>query len=99
MANNIPQNHSHAPDFRGGVFGITVEAFVDANSPLVGKSIINGLWSKISTSSQMRHGNYLMDRSRDLLGRYLQLIEDHQQDVIWDSIDESVRPPMSQSVR
>lgn len=89
MANNVHQNPNHVPDL-GGIHGVTIEGFVDVNSPLVGSSIFNGLWRKLSTSSQIQQGDYLVDRSRDLFRRHLQLIELHQHDVIWDTIDELV---------
>lgn len=89
MASNVHQNPNHISNL-GNIPGVTIEGFVDVNSPLVGSSIFNGLWRKLSISSQMQQGDYLLDRSRDLFRRYLQLIELHQHDVIWDTIDELV---------
>ena len=86
-SNNVPLNH--APSGFGGV-DVNVEGFVDVNTPLVGKSIIDGLWGKFSTSSQLQQGDFLMDRSRNLLRRHLHLIEVNDQDTIRKKIDELV---------
>jgi hypothetical protein len=88
MANNVSQNH--APDFLGGVVEVTVGGVVDVTSPLIGRSIIDGLRTKFSPSGQMQEGDYFMDRSRDILKRHLQLIEVHQQDLIRLGIEKSV---------
>lgn len=89
MANNISLNHP--PDLLGGVVEVTVGGVVDVSSPLIGRSIIDGLRTKFSTGSQMQQGDYFMDRSRDLLRRHLQLIEVHQQDTIRLRIEELVQ--------
>ena len=89
MANNISPNHP--PDLLGGVVEVTIGGVVDVSSPLIGRSIIDGLRTKFSTGSQVQEGDYFMDRSRDLLRRHLQLIEVHQQDTIRLRIEELVQ--------
>lgn len=83
------QNH-HAPDVLGGVAEVAVNGVIEVTGPLIGRSIIDGLWKKISPRSQIQEGDYFMDRSRDLLRRHIQLIELREQDVISRNIHELV---------
>lgn len=87
MANNV--SPSCAPDTRD-VVEVTVAGVIDIAGPVIGGSIIDNLRRIFSTSIQMREGDYLMDRSRELLRRHIQLLEIHQQDVIWGNVDELV---------
>lgn len=87
-ANAVSPNH--APDL-GGVFEVTVGGVVEVASPLIERSIIDGLWRKLSAGGQIREGDYFMDRSRDILRQHLQLIEVHDQDTIRLNIDEFVK--------
>lgn len=87
MSNNSSQNH--ASDSAGGI-DVNVDGFIDVNSPLVGRSILDGLRRRFSTNDQMKEGDYLMDRSRNMLRKHLQLIEVDDQDTIRRSIDELV---------
>ena len=80
MANNVSQN---------GFLGLLGDV-IDVTSPLVGRSIIDGLRSQFSISNQVRQGDYYMDRSSDLLRRHLQVIEVRQQDAIREGIEELV---------
>jgi hypothetical protein len=87
MANTVSPNNP--PDV-GGVFEVAVGGVVEVDSPLIGRSIIDGLRRKFSAGGQIKEGDYFMDRSRDLLRRHLQLIEVHDQDTIRLNIDEFV---------
>jgi hypothetical protein len=82
MANNFSQNHT--PNVLGGV-ELTVGGFVDVTGPPIGTK---GLWGDFTASTQIEEGDYLMDRSRDLLRRHLQMIEVHDQDTIRERIDK-----------
>jgi len=83
MANGVSQ--SYAPS---GVVEVIVGGTIDVSGPLVGRSIIDGLRKKFSPSGQVQEGDDLMDRSRDLLRRHLQLMEVNDQDAIRKKIDE-----------
>jgi hypothetical protein len=74
MANNLSPNP--AP---GGV--------VDVAGPLIGRSIIDSLRRKFSPSGLVQDGDFLMDQSRDLLGRHLQLMEARDQKAIRKNFD------------
>ena len=86
MANSISPNH--APD--EGSIEETVGGVVDVAGPLIGRSIIDGLRRKFFPSGLVQEGDFLMDRSRDLLGRHLQLMEVHDQDAIRENLDQLV---------
>jgi hypothetical protein len=88
MANSDSQNH--VPDFPGDVVEVTVGGVVNVTGPPVGWNIIDGLRRKFTTSSQMQQGDDLMDNTRVLLKRHLQLIEVREQDAIRRSIEELV---------
>ena len=83
MANNVPPNH--APD--GGFIEPTVGGVVDVAGPHIGRSIIDGIRRKFSPSGLEQEGDFLMDQSRDLLRRHLQLMEVHDQDAIRNNFD------------
>lgn len=84
MANNVPPNHT--PD--GGFIDETVGGVVDVAGPLIGRNIIDGLRRKFSPSGMVQEGDFLMDRSRDLLGRHLQLMDVRDHKAIRTSFDE-----------
>jgi hypothetical protein len=86
MANNVSPNS--APDNHRGVIEVTVAGVVDITGPVIGRSIFDNLRRKLSVSSQMREGDFLMDRSRDLLRRHIQLFEIRQQDAIRENVDD-----------
>jgi hypothetical protein len=86
MANNVSSNH--AP--HGGFIEETVAGVVDVAGPLIGRSIIDGLRRKFSPSGLVQEGDFLMDRSRNLLGRHFQLMEVRDQDTIRDNVDQLV---------
>lgn len=86
MPDNASQSHS--PDALGGVLEVTVDGVVNVSSSFIGRSIIDGLWRRLTVSSQIQEGDYFMDQSRLLLRRHLQLIEVREQDEIRQSIDE-----------
>ena len=86
MANNVSRDH--APEFLGGVVEVNVGGVVEVTGPLIGRSIIDGLWKKFSASGLVQEGDDFMDRSRVLLRRHLQLIEVNDQDTIRDNIDK-----------
>lgn len=90
MANEVSLNN--VPNY---LLGGTID--VEVISPLVGRSIFDGLRRKLSTSGQMEKGDYFMDRSRELLRRHLQLIELEEQDTIRQKFDEFVIPSMCRS--
>jgi hypothetical protein len=83
MASSISQNY--APS---GVLEVIVGGAIDVSGPLVGRSIIDGLRKRFSPNGQVQEGDDLMDRSRDLLRRHLQLMEINDQDAIRKKIDE-----------
>jgi hypothetical protein len=64
---------------------------VDVTSPFIGRSILDGLRTNFSSNNLMQEGDDLMDRSRVLLNRHIQLIEVRDQAVIRRSIVESVK--------
>ena len=87
MPNNVPPNPTS--DSLGDVIEVNVGGVVEVNGSLIGRSIIDGFWSKFSPSSQIQEGDYYMDRSRDLLKRHLRLIDLDEQDAIWQRLDRS----------
>lgn len=91
MANEVSPNI--VPSY---LLGGTID--VEVTGPLVGRSIFDGLRRKFSTSGQMEKGDYLMDRSRELLRRHLQLIELEEQVAIRKKFDELVIPSTCRSL-
>ena len=87
MSNDLSKNH--ASHFVGSV-DVNVDGSIDVNSPLVGRSIMDGLRRKFSTSDQMQEGDYLMDRSRILLKKHFQLITLDEKEAIRINIEELV---------
>ena len=85
MANNVSQNH--ATENLGGVLEVSVGGVVEVSGPLIGRSIIDGLRRKFSAHDQIQEGDCLMDRSRELLRRHLQLMEVREQDAIRKKFD------------
>ena len=85
MSNNAPPNRTF--DSLGDVIEVNVGGVVEVNGSLVGRSMIEGFWSKFSPSSQIQEGDCYMDRSRDLFKRHLRLIEVREQDAIWQRFD------------
>ena len=83
MANIVPPNHAHD----GGFIEETVGGVVDVAGPVIGRSIIDGLRRKFSPSGLVQEGDFLLDRSRDLLGRHLQLMEVRDEKAIRKNFD------------
>jgi hypothetical protein len=82
MANNAPPKLSYTP--------VSVEGDVEVNVRFGGWNPVDTLRGFFTIDSQMDQGDYLMDRSRHLLGKHLQLMEVEDQTIVRDSYTESV---------
>jgi hypothetical protein len=65
------------------------QGVTDITGPLIGRGMIDGLWRKFSISGQILLGDDLMERSRDLLRRHYELMENHDQTKIRKRIDQA----------
>ena len=72
MSNNFSQNY--APEIVAGVVKVT--------GGLIGKSLIDSLRKRFTSSGQVQRGDYFMDQSRALLQNHLQLIALRDQNTI-----------------
>jgi hypothetical protein len=80
MSNNFSQNY--APAIVGGV--------VDVAGGLIGRSLIDSLQKRFTSSSHVQRGDFYMDQSRTLLQNHLQLIELDAQNIIHRNYEKLV---------
>lgn len=80
--NDTPQNLTYTP--------IGVQGVVEVSAHLVGNSLIDSLRRIFTTNSQIEQGDFLMDRSLDLLERHHRLMVRKDQKVVRHSYMKSV---------
>ncbi|KAI0294562.1 hypothetical protein BC826DRAFT_1104619 [Russula brevipes] len=95
MTDNFSQ--VYAPQILGGIVGGVAGATVEVASPLIGRSLVDGIRRSFHTGTQVQHGDYFMDQSRILLQRHLRLINLDARQTIRESYQEvlSVREKLN----